>query len=60
MCCEGIVVLEESLIVSGVDLTYAVVVTCKEGNGPDTRPVVDYTSYDGNPRTAEKQPVRPH
>ncbi|KAI5455015.1 hypothetical protein NCC49_002290 [Naganishia albida] len=39
------------------NLTYAVVVTCKEGEEPDTRPVVDYTSYDGNARTTEKQPV---
>lgn len=40
------------------ELTYAVVVTCNDENEPDLRPVVDYTSYEGNPRTIEKQPVR--
>lgn len=50
----------ESLILGGIDLTYAVVVTCKEGDEPDTRPVVDYTSYDGIPGTTEKQPVCRH
>lgn len=50
----------ESLILGGIDLTYAVVVTCKEGDEPDTRPVVDYTSYDGISGTTEKQPVCRH
>jgi hypothetical protein len=50
----------ESLILGGIDLTYAVVVTCREGDEPDTRPVEDYTSYDGIPGTTEKQPVCRH
>lgn len=41
-----------------VDLTYVVAITCRDGTEPDLRPTVDYTSYDGNPSTTEKQPVR--
>ena len=42
------------------DLTYAVAITCRDGTEPDLRPTVDYTSYEGNPSTTEKQPVSLH
>lgn len=42
-----------------IELTFAVVITCKEGEEPDLTPVIDYTKYDGKkmPQVGEREPV---